>query len=85
MRDLYSPPKPDGRILLTPRIRVPEMKGTATAPDRRALPATVLGGRGRVMLLAFPDVAASHPPALAAGEGKVNLYFRIHFDWFAVE
>jgi len=34
------------KLTVRPRLRVPEMKGTAAAPYKRALPATVIGWEG---------------------------------------
>jgi hypothetical protein len=66
MRDLYALQKVDGKKLtVTLHIRVPEMKSTATAPDKRALPATVLGEKGRAILFTLSDVTALTPPGFS--------------------
>jgi hypothetical protein len=54
--------KLDGRKLtVKPRLRVPEMKGTAAAPYEKAFPATVVGWEGRAIPVTFSDVARFAP------------------------
>jgi hypothetical protein len=68
------------------------MKDTAAAFGKKTVPATVFsGGKGRAELLQQrflhkPSLYQTAPGrGLPSGQGEVDLYFRIHFDRFAVE
>src|SRR5271166_2312813 len=85
MRDLYARRNSTAESLPWTRFRVPEMKGTAAAPRKRALPATVVGWEGEGHSeLHFPTFATP-ARSLASGQGEVDRYFRIYFDRFAVQ
>src|SRR6267154_3186380 len=77
---------PDTLLNLTSESRdssqlgVPENEKVRRPRLQKALPATVFGGRGG----SFPNLVAS-PEALASRQGKVNLYFSVHFDRFTVQ
>src|SRR5258708_26004595 len=62
------------------QLGVPEMKRYGgRAYKRLSRPPFLVGGEG-----SFPNLVAS-PEALASRQGKVNLYFSVHFDRFTVQ
>src|SRR5216684_6637735 len=81
MRNLYVRQKGDGRKLpFTPRIGVPEMKGTAPRPFQGlSRPPYWVGGGGLSLLCRV------YLSGLASGQGEVHHYFRIHFDRLAIQ